>query len=737
MRMGTRAWAGLLAATLGACGGGGGSGSANPGTGGSTAPPVASTPLSPDQQTFESVNTQGGQFTLLWKFPFGGGNLVSGTDYLMAISHGLLPQSPSLGAQIQTERSTSLDPALAGRTAAPMRYLSGGSVWIVPVNAVRRVSYVGDAVRVDYLASDGSTVLASEQWSQYAVVPLSGPMGNSPEELLANVPLQDWVGANNFSATASWQSGSAYIKQKGVRVGDLVIVQDCPNDTTPVVTAGSQPSPCASGSTLEQALPMTLPGQSLHPAEFEQLADGTISRVAGVRMWVANATLPPAESGTPLRRVYYELNGNVYAGLLEKDGAPFRYRQYDGSEVDYALSLNQAAVSSIGAGVITGAAAGLQAGSSAQVGGTVDLFGVGGHGINGSLAPADLREHYDIPAGLDGGGQTIAVVEAPTLHGDVQADLNVFSQVYGLPPCNTSNPCFRHVDLSNGVVAPDDSWTIEAELDAQMIHAVAPAATIVMVTAASSSSSDLSAAASHAAAIPGVTAVSMSYSGQASSTDAASQDALYAAAQSNGLVLLACTGDDGYVGSVARYPAASPYVTSVGGTSISAVAGGQNESAWVFSSGGANPFAAMPAWQSAVLGTTGFNANGGQRAMPDVAAVADAQRSAFAIYREQQWVMVGGTSVSTPFWAGVTALLGQKLAQEGTSLAALVRATPGGFNGLLYQPRLSQGNAPAVVALLSGSNDLAGDCSLCDALGDYNDATGLGRPDVASLLAAF
>jgi len=175
----------------------------------------------------------------------------------------------------------------------------------------------------------------------------------------------------------------------------------------------------------------------------------------------------------------------------------------------------------------------------------------------------------------------------------------------------------------------------------------------------------------------------------------------------------------------------------VGGTTISAVAGVQNESAWLYSSGGANPFAAMPGWQSAMLGTTGLNANGGQRAVPDVAAVADAQHSAFALYREQQWVMVGGTSAPTPFWAGVTALLAQKLAQEGTSLAAQVRATPGGFNGLLYQPRLSQGNAPGLVGLLSGSNDLAGNCSLCEALGGYNDATGLGRPDVASLLAAF
>ena len=726
MRIEKQAFAGLLAAVLCACGGGGG---------GSGTPPPVEANLSQDQKTFESVNTQGGQYSLIWKFPFGGGNLVSGTDYLVAISNGVLPRSPSQGAQIQTAQSTSLDSALAGRIVNPSRYVSGGAVLVAPVNAVRRVSYVGDAVRVDYLASDNATVLTSAQFSQYAVVPLTGAMGNSPEELLADVPIQDWIGFNNFAATATWQAGSAYVTQHGVRVGDVVIAQDCPNDTTPTTTTGSQPAPCATGQTLEQIFPATLPLQTLHPDESYQLADGTISQVAGVRMWVANSPLPPVESGTQAYRVYYELNGNAYTGILEKDGTPFRYRQSDGSAVNYTLSLNQAAVNSLQAGVITGASMGSQAGSSAMVGQTVDLFGVGGHAINGALAPADLRTHYHFPAGLDGTGQTIAIVDAPALYGDVLADLNVFSQAYGLPQCNVANPCFQHVDLSNGVAPPDDKWSGEVALDTQMAHAVAPGATIVLVTAASNSGSDLKAAVDYAAAIPGVTAISMSYSGNASAADAASQDASYAAYQSNGIVLLACTGDDGYAGAV-RYPAASPYVTAVGGTSIGAVTG-QNESAWRYSGGGPNPYSGMPGWQSTVLSMTAFNANGGLRATPDVAAVADFQHSAFAIYREQQWVMAGGTSAATPFWAGVGALLAQNLASKGTSLAALVRATPGGFNGLLYQPRLAQGDAPALVGILSGSNDLIGNCLLCTAMGDYNDATGLGRPDVASLIAAF
>ncbi|MCK9688297.1 S53 family peptidase [Scleromatobacter humisilvae] len=733
MQIQKMAVAGVLAAGLSACSGGGGGG-------GSSNPPVQPT-LSADQQTFESVNLQGGQFSLLWKLPPGGGNLVPGTHYLSAVSNGLLPQSPARGgAQIQTGHATTLDTALDTRTFAPTRYLSAGAVVVAPLDAIRRVSYVGDGVRVDYLASDGATVLTSAQFSQFAVVPLSGAVGGSPEELLASVPIEDWIAFNNFAANATWQAGSAYVRQHGVRVGDVVIAQDCPNDTTPTTTTGNQPTPCATGATLEQVFPATLPLQTLKPYEHDLLADGRIAQVAGVRMWVANAPLPLEQSITPAYRVYYELNGNVYAGLLEKDGAPFHYRQADGSVVDYAVSLNQAAVSSVQAGVITGAAPGSLAGSAAEVGATVDLFGIGGHGIDGALTPADLRAHYDIPAGLDGTGQTIAIVDAPALYDVAQADLNVFSQTYGLPQCNAANPCFRHVDLSNGVAAPDDGWSGEIALDTQMAHAIAPGATIVLVTAASRSEADLMAAVDYAAALPGVTAISMSFSGNTWASHAAEQDARFAALQANGIAVFASTGDDGF-SNAARYPAASPYVTAVGGTTITAVAGAAgvgNESAWQYSGGGPNPSELMPGWQSAAIGSIAIAANGNVRTVPDVAAVADFQHSAFATYREQQWVMAGGTSAATPLWAGISALMAQNLAGKGSSLAALVRTTPGGFNGLLYQPRLGQGATPALVGIASGSNDLSGGfCSLCAAAGGYNDATGLGRPDVASLIAAF
>ena len=733
MRIDKMAVAGALAAGLGACSGGGGGG----GSGG----PVAPT-LSPDQQTFESANLQGGgQSTLLWHFPYGGGNMVSGTASLAAVSGGVLAQSPSQGAQVETAHSTSLDPDLQGRVPNPTRYVSFGSIVVAPTNTLRRVSYVGTGVRMDYLASDGFTVLTSAQFSQYSSVALSGTMGDSPEELLANVPIQDWVGYHNFAATATWQSGAAYIKQHGMRVGDVVIAEDCPNDTTPVTTTGNLPSPCATGATLEQIFPATLPLQTLHPYEHEQLADGHIAQVAGVRMWVANAPLPPDQDATTAYRVYFELNGNVYVGILEKDGAPFRYRQADGSAVDYAISLNQAAVGSLQAGVITGATAGSQAGSSAEIGATVDLFGIGGHGIDGALAPVDLRTHYDIPAGLDGSGQTIAIVDAPALYDVAQADLNVFSQAYGLPQCNVANPCFQHVDLSSGVPAPDDRWSSEIALDTQMAHAIAPGATIVLVTAASRSEEDLMAAVDYAAALPGVTTISLSFSGSATSAQATDMDARFAALQANGVVVFACTGDDGYM-SAARYPAASPYVTAVGGTRINTVVDVvdvNGESAWQYSGGGPSPTELMPAWQSAVLSSIAISANGGVRAVPDVAAVADPQHSAFAVYREQQWVMSGGTSAATPLWAGISALIAQNRANHGSSLAALVRATPGGFNGLLYQPPLTQGGTPALVGIVSGSNDLSngGGCSICAATGSYNDATGLGRPDVGQLISAF
>jgi hypothetical protein len=696
-----------------------------------------------NEAIFESTDLHGGQAQIIYSFPYGGGTLVPGAYYIFANSTGVLPASPINGPQIETPVFTSLDANLSIPAQGPTRILQSAQIMLLPAQAQRRISYVNNNIQVDYLASDGQTALTSSVFSNYSSNSLTGLIDNSPEVLLASVPVSTWINANNFSANAQWQAGSAYIVKQGYRASDTLLVSDCNNTTNTVHTTSTTPTPCATNTTLANFFPVSLydsdPG---YPYETKFFGDGSIATVQGVTTWIANAPLPLTESPVQGYRVYFELNGNIYLGILEKSGAAYNYAQADGSIVNYLVTLNQAAVSSIQAGIITGTvAAGSGAGNGTTVNDSVDLFGVGGHGVNGSLTPADLRTHYDIPAGLDGRGQTIVIIDPPGT-GDPADDLNTFSSFYGLPQCNSGNPCFQHIDLSTGTVpsGAEDAGR-EIELDTQMAHGIAPGATIVLLTAASASFTDLNAAMTYAATnIPGATVVSMSIGGQANFLIQQTQDAKLASYQAaGGPVFFASTGDGGYT-ATAQYPAASPYVTAVGGTRITSVQWNApaSELAWQYSSGGPNVYAAMPAWQSALLNGATISANNGMRATPDVSAVADPQNSAVGTYYKNAWSMAGGTSVASPIWAGIGALFGQYLRNKGESLAALTSTTPGGFNGLLYQSRTTTGATSGFHDMTSGSNNLTSSaCAICSAVVGYDDVTGWGAPDVNALFSNF
>jgi len=425
-------------------------------------------------------------------------------------------------------------------------------------------------------------------------------------------------------------------------------------------------------------------------------------------------------------------------GSLERDGTSFEYSQANGTRVPYQIVYNLAAVESVQRGLVTGSVtAGSEDPTPAEGVPTLDLFHIGGHGINGSLSPADLRTHYNVPPALTGAGQIIAIVDAPAT-GPVADDLNIFSANFGLPLCNTANPCFQVLDLSNGAVPTSkEDVGSEVELDVQMLHALAPAATIVLVIAHSGSHTDLLNAVNAAESLPGVTAVSLSYTFPILSADAESEDIQLAAAQSTaGVTVFSSSGDTGHVTN-ATYPASSPYVTAVGGTRVRAVDWHRSDVAWEFSSGGASPYALMPAWQSAYLSPAFYSANGGQRAVPDVAAVADGQHSAVTIYYKGAWGMASGTSVAAPIWSGIAALIGESLQHQGRSLATLVKETPGGFNGLLYRAKMNAvGTVPPFHDVFWGSNNLTTTtCDLCAAAAGYNDITGIGVPDVTNLLS--
>ncbi|PRC94113.1 S53 family peptidase [Solimicrobium silvestre] len=727
--------------TLSACGGHSSSGGIN----------VANAVLSKNQQIFESLEFSGGTYSVDWSFPYGGGNLVNGANYIASNSTGGLSKSPAIeGAQTQLPVVTSLDVNLQAPTFGPAVYLNGGQVITRSATAQRKVSYVGSNIQVDYIADDGVTVAQSTQFSNFSSVPLTGFMGSTANEFQASVPINNWISANNFSANAKWQPGSVYTKRQGTSVGDTYYVQNCQNFSNVVVTTATTSTVvCQAGGTIAQIFPIVQFDEgSGHPTEEEAYSDGTMTTVQGLPMWIANNPIPT----TLLYRTYFQLDGNIYMGYMHKSGVAYHYDMNDGTTTDYLISMNQAAVNSIQQGIITGASVtGSQSGNTNSVS-SIDLFGLGAHGINGALAPVDLLSHYNVPANLNGAGQTIVIIDAPG-SANVLDDLNTYSQFFNLPQCNSANPCFQQIDLSNGAaVDPNNDWGIEVELDTQMVHAIAPQAKIILITANSSSSTDLSAAITYAASLPNVTAVTMSFGGsdnppivsatQIEPAEYLAEDTAFATAQANlGMIFFASSGDSGNYfyttpGGFA-YPASSPYVTAVGGTQINSLnwgLGSQSEIGWQFSGGGTSTGFALPNWQASYPAIASNNA---YRAVPDVSAVADGQHSALSIYYKQQWVMVGGTSASSPIWAGFSALFGQYLGNKGQSLSTLIKNTSGGFNGLLYQSRITQGSNPGLTNITAGSNGFDLGCSVCSAGVGYNDVTGLGVPNMTNFLANF
>ena len=728
----------LLAAALSACSGGGGGG------GTPTPPPVSA--LSADQKIYEDAALHGGIGGISWDMPYGGGTLAAGTNYIYSTLNTMSNSPSTAGAQTVAPKLATLASSLAVPAQQKAWYVANGQIVSRSSTADTQVIYNDTSVQVALYADDNQTVVYTLNEDGFREVPLTGLATSAPAELLASLPMDQWVAAGNFSAATTWQSGAFYVARKETLVSDRILLEACyPSPDMSAASTAAIVQPCSTAAGLATLFPLTLyPAGSSHPRETFAASDGIVTTVHGLQTWVASQPEPGGAYPTTSYRVFVQQGGSVYAGIVQYPGTMFINTQADGSMVGDAYSLNAAAIQTVARGLVASpGATGLTTGVLRNLK-TNDVIGIGGTGVNGSLSPQDLRIHYDVPATLDGTGQTIALVDAPgPANVNYFDDLKAYSQAFGLPVCaNVAGSCFRHVDLSNGsFTAASNGGATEATLDIEMVHAIAPGANIVLVTAASSNLVDMMAALNYAASLPQVSVVSASWSYDypTNSGTIANEEPQLAQFVAQGKVFFASSGDAGqFPGQGPSYPAMSAYFTSVGGTQIHSVAATDLDTAWTFSGGGASPWVPMPIWQSAFVGTAQAAANAGDRAVPDVVAVADPAHSPVAFYFKQRWALEGGTSVSSPLWAGIAALLGQQLAAEGTSLSTRVAATQGGFNALLYRSSLSAGSAPALQPLAGGTSFSRGlPCATCGFGPGYNDLAGLGTPDVASLVSAF
>lgn len=380
-----------------------------------------------------------------------------------------------------------------------------------------------------------------------------------------------------------------------------------------------------------------------------------------------------------------------------------------------------------------------------------ELAGVSPHNApSGSLSPLDVAKLYNFPAGLDGTGQCIGVIELnnidpstdmPTGTGFNQADLQTFFSNLSL-----STPQVRALSVDGGanVPGPDPNADGEVTLDIEVAGAVAPGAKIAVYFAPNTSRGFIDAltqAVHDSENSPSV--VSISWGSAEDFQPQQMLDGLEQAledAAALGVTVCCASGDDGSADMRpdrwdgvphVDFPASSPFALACGGTKL--IGSGMNiteEAVWnegVRGGGGgggvSNKFA-RPDYQSPFNIPASPSGNNG-RGVPDVSGDAD-PATGYEIFLAGSPGVIGGTSAVAPLWAGLIARMNQRLVGIGSK--------PVGFlNPLIYRT-FGNGNG-AFRDVTVGNNDLTGTLNgLYPAGPGWDAATGFGTPNGTNLL---
>ncbi|MFF4137972.1 S8 family serine peptidase [Streptomyces mirabilis] len=269
------------------------------------------------------------------------------------------------------------------------------------------------------------------------------------------------------------------------------------------------------------------------------------------------------------------------------------------------------------------------------------------------LSPLDLRRAYNL-FGQHGRGRTVAINVAHH-HPSLESDLAVYRRQFHLPSCTTASGCLRVINQRGGSTLPttvEPDWSLEEAIDVEMVSAACPDCRILVVEDDSATAPDLFAGVDQAVA-QGAKFVSDSWVFPEASFEGSFD---FHFSNNPGVAFTFSSGD---TGGQTQYPAASPYVTAVGGTTLTRAHNrrGFVESAWNGTGCGCSLFEPKPAFQHDTICPR-------SRTIADVSAVADIA-TGVAVYTTSPipdgstgWVVAGGTSVATPLVAGAYALAG-------------------------------------------------------------------------------
>ncbi len=288
----------------------------------------------------------------------------------------------------------------------------------------------------------------------------------------------------------------------------------------------------------------------------------------------------------------------------------------------------------------------------------------------------------------NGAGQTIAIVDAYN-DPDIISDAATFNSTFNLPQFNVaSGPTFQVLNQTGGTSLPTtdgQGWDLEESLDVEWAHSIAPQANIILYESNTNNDPDMDQAVATAAANPAVSVVSMSW-GEDEFQGEQSEDpfVLTPTGRTGGVTFLAATGD---WDSPAIYPAFSPDVVAVGGTSLQIQSDGTyiSESVWnnnngYGTGGGISQYEPLPAYQDGLNGINGASTT--NRNVPDISMDADPDTGVYVLDTYSGgWYQVGGTSLATPLTAALVSIANQGRALNGEpSLNGLTQTLPTLYN---------------------------------------------------------
>ena len=347
-----------------------------------------------------------------------------------------------------------------------------------------------------------------------------------------------------------------------------------------------------------------------------------------------------------------------------------------------------------------------------------------------SFTPPALAKLYDFPTDADGSGQCIGIIELGG--GYKPADLSTY-----FASLHIANPKVKAVLVDHAKNHPTNANSADGEvmLDIEVAAAVAPKASIVVYFTTNTTAGFLDAittAVHDKVNKPSVISISWGSAEANWTTQAMTQyDQAFQAAAAMGVTICVASGDNGSSDGVADgkvhvdFPASSPNVLACGGTKLLASSATKISSEVVWNEGattsatggGVSGFFALPSYQAKAGVPVSAGAGGkAGRGVPDVAGDAD-PATGYNVRVDGENLVFGGTSAVAPLWAGLVALLNQKLGHP-----------VGLLNPILYGSLAGKGTTHDITSGNNGSYS---------AKAGWDPCTGWGSPDGAKLLKAL